>query len=116
MEGWLTSLLVFAGVVVSGLVTYFIARRNTSGSISTSDAASLWQESNKLRQEYRERAESLEKQLAEVNTKLQSVMDELGKLRINSATMIEKINELKEVIASLREENKRLLALKEDIS
>ena len=110
---WLTPFLVFAGVVVSGVVTYFIARRNTSGSISTSDAASLWKESNDLRKEYRERAENLEKQLEAVNTKLESVMDELGKLRLNSATMIEKINELKEVIESLREENKRLLALKE---
>lgn len=116
MEGWLTPFLVFAGVVVSGIVTYFIARRNTSGNISTSDAASLWQESNTLRKEYRERAENLEKQLEAVNTKLQSVMDELGKLRLNSATMIEKINELKEVIESLREENKRLLALKERAS
>lgn len=111
---WLTPTLVFAGVIVSGVVTYFVAKRNTSGSISTSDAASLWAESNKLRQEYRERAESLEKQLEAVNTKLQSVMDELGNLRINSANMIEKIAELKAIINQLRDENRRLLAEKED--
>lgn len=111
---WLTPTLVFAGVIVSGIVTYFVARRNTSGNISTSDAASLWAESNKLRQEYRERAESLEKQLEAVNTKLQSVMDELGNLRINSANMIEKIAELKGIINQLRDENRRLLAEKED--
>lgn len=110
---WLTPVFGFAGVVVGGLVAYFVARRKNSGSISTSDAASLWEESNTLRQEYRLRAENLEEQLREVNTKLQSVMEELGKLRLNSATMIEKIAELKEVINKLREENKRLLALKE---
>lgn len=112
MNQWITPITVLIGVVVSSTITYFIARRTTSGSISTSDAASLWAESNRLRQEYRERAESLEQQLEQVNTKLQSVMDELSKLRINSATMIEKIAELKSIIAGLREENKRLLALK----
>lgn len=116
MEAFITPVAVFLGVVISSLGGYFIARRNTSGSISTSDAASLWKESNDLRQEYRKRAEDLEKQLTEVNSKLQTVMDELGKLRINSATMIEKIAELKATINELREENKRLLALKEGIS
>lgn len=107
---WLTPILVFAGVVVSGLITYFIARRNNSGSISTSDAASLWKESNDLRKEYRERAELLEQRLEEVNTKLQDVMEELSTLKANSSTMEAKIESLKKIIADLQEENKRLLA------
>lgn len=110
MDDWITPSLVFAGVVVSGLVTYFIARRNSSGSISTSDAASLWKESNDLRQEYRERAELLETRLTEVNDKLQAVMEELGTLKANSTTMEAKIESLKKVISELQEENKRLLA------
>lgn len=113
---WLTPVLVFAGVVVSGVISYFIARRNNSGSISTSDAASLWEESNSLRQEYRERAEKLEAQLEEVNTKLQTVTEELSKLRANSSRMIEKIEELKQTIADLTKENRRLIALKKEDS
>ena len=116
----IVALIVLVGGALTVLGNYLVGRRQakteerkTSGTISTSEAATLWAESNKLRQEYRERAENLEKQLEEVNTKLQSVMDELGKLRINSATMIEKIAELKALIADLREENKRLLAAKE---
>lgn len=112
MDNWLTPVLVFAGVVVSGLVTYFISKRNNSGNISTSDAASLWDESNKLRQEYRDRAELLEKRLEEVNNKLQSVMEELNTLRSNSVNMSVKIDSLKRVIKELQEENKRLLAQK----
>jgi uncharacterized phage infection (PIP) family protein YhgE len=112
MNSWLTPVLIFAGVVVSGLVTYFVARRNSSGNISTSDAASLWKESNDLRQEYRDRAELLEKRLTEVNDKLQSVMEELGTLKANSATMEAKIESLKKIIAELQDENKRLLAQK----
>lgn len=116
MEAWITPVMVFLGVIASAGVTYLIARRNSSGSISTSDAASLWKESNDLRQEYRQRAEDLEKQLTEVNSKLQAVMDELGNLKLNSATMIEKIAELKQIITQLREENARLLALKKDVT
>ena len=110
MEGWLTPVLVFAGVVVSGLVTYSIARHNNSGSISTSDAASLWKESNALRQEYRDRAELLEKRLEDVNNKLEAVMEELNTLRSSSKDMAAKIESLKIIIAELQEENKRLLA------
>lgn len=117
MGEWLTPVLALAGIIITsaitGAVTYLIAKRGTSGSISTSDAASLWKESNDLRQEYRKRAEDLEQQLRDVNTKLQEVMDELGKVRANSETLIDKITELKGIIADLREENTRLLALKE---
>lgn len=109
---WITPVLVFAGVVVSGVVTYFIARRNTSGNISTSDAASLWKESNTLRQEYRERAELLEKRLEEVNNKLEAVMEELNNLRADNVGMEAKIESLKKLIAELQDENKRLLAQK----
>lgn len=111
MSGWVTPLLFFLGVIVSSVVTYLIARRKNSGSISTSDAASLWEESNNLRREYRERAEELEKQLADVSNRLQIVMDELGKLRINHASMLKKITELKNMVIELRRENTRLIGL-----
>lgn len=112
---WLTPLLVFSGVVVSGLVTYFIARRNTSGSINTSQAAELWAESNKLRAEYKERAEKLEARLEAVNTQLTEVVGELGKLRTKDGINEVRISELERIIKELRAENQRLLALKRDI-
>lgn len=112
METWLNPALVLVGIIISSVVTWAIAKRNSSGSISTSDAASLWAESNNLRQEYRDRAEQLEKQLEEVNSKLQTVTEELTHLRTNSTTMIGKIEELKTIIKKLRAENQRLLGLK----
>lgn len=115
MEGWITPILVFAGVIVSGGGTYLVARRNTSGSVSTSDAASLWKESNDLRQEYKDRAEKLEERLEEVNTQLTEVMAQLTELKGNSVIMESKIKELQRIIAELREENQRLLSLKKDI-
>lgn len=113
---WFTPLAVFAGVLVSGGTTYLVARRSNSGSISTSDAASLWAESNSLRAEYKERAEKLEAQLEEVNTKLQSVLEEMTKLQYKGDKMITKIDELKRIIAKLRKENTRLLAQKKEVT
>lgn len=114
MNEWVAPVLVLVGIFVSSTVTWLIARRNTSGSISTSDAASLWAESNALRKEYRDRAEALEKQLREVNTKLETMTEELTKLRGNSEIMVAKIEELKQIIAELKAENERLLALKKE--
>lgn len=111
-NSYIAPALIFAGVVVSSIVTWLVSRRNTSGNISTSDAASLWAESNALRAEYKDRAEKLEAQLGEVNNKLRTVMAELTKLKSNSVTMVEKIEELKNIIAKLSAENERLLALK----
>jgi peptidoglycan hydrolase CwlO-like protein len=107
--------IIFTGLaaaLVTSLIAYLVARRQHSGSISTSDAASLWAESNALRAEYKYRAEKLEAQLEEVNSQLQNVMGELGKLKADSSTMIRKIDELKRIISKLRAENKRLLSLK----
>lgn len=115
MEPILTPVLVFAGTVVGGVVTYFVARRNTSGSVSTSQAAELWAESNALRAEYKQRAEKLEARLEEVNNQLSAVMKQLNELKVNSAGMEYKIQELQRIIKELREENQRLLALKRDI-
>lgn len=116
---WITPVLVFAGVVVtaavSGSVTYFVARRNTSGSIDTSQAAELWAESNKLRAEYKERAEKLEARLEEVNNQLSEVMKQLTDLRVKDGTNEARITELERIIKELKEENQRLLARKRDL-
>jgi len=116
---WVTPFLVFAGVVVtavvSGAVTYSVAKRNTSGNITTSAAAELWAESNKLRAEYKERAEKLEHRLEEVNDQLSKVMAQLSDLKTSSVLQDSKIAELQKIIKELREENQRLLALKRDI-
>lgn len=113
---WITPLLVFAGVIVSGLVTYFIARRNTSGNINTSQAAELWAESNKLRAEYKERAEKLERQLEDVNEQLSEVMKQLANLREDGSKKDGRIEELERLVKQLREENQRILRQKRDLT
>lgn len=104
------ALIVLAGGGLTVAGNYLISKRSTSGDISTSDAASLWEESNNLRAEYKYRAEKLEAQLEEVNDKLKSVMEEMTKLQSKGDKMIAKIDELKKVISKLRQENQRLLS------
>lgn len=106
----IVALIVFAG---GGLTVFFnwqMNKRQNSGSVSTSDAASLWAESNSLRSEYKDRAERLEARLEEVNRQLQEVLTQLTSLQGKSDRMIRKIDELKKIIASLRAENSRLLS------
>lgn len=112
----LTPALILAGTIITASITYFIAKRNTSGNISTSDAASLWAESNALRQEYKDRAEKLEARLEEVNRQLQGVMTQLTELKGKGDKMIQKIDELKRIITKLRAENQRLLAFKKGVT
>lgn len=106
----IVALIVLAGGSLTVLGNYLMNRRQTSGNVSTSDAASLWAESNALRAEYKDRAEKLEAQLEEVNSQLQKVLTQLTSLQGKSDRMIAKIDELKKVIATLRTENTRLLA------
>ena len=116
----LVAFIVLIGGGLTTLVNYSINKRNTSGSVTTSDAASLWAESNALRAEYKYRAEKLETQLEEVNSRLQTMQDELSevltelaKARSNSDVLTRKVEELKAIIEDLREENKRLLFMKQ---
>lgn len=106
-------LIGIGAAAIAGIATYLVGRRKTSGSISTSDAASLWAESNNLREEYKERAEKLETQLQAVNDQLQTVLGELTNWQTKGTKMAAKINELKGIIAKLRKENQRLLAEKQ---
>lgn len=111
----IVALTVLLGGALTTLVSYLLGKRNTSGSIDTSQAAELWAESNKLRAEYKERAEKLEARLEEVNTQLTQVIAQLNDVKGSSIIMEGKIKELQRIIAELRQENQRLLALKRDI-
>lgn len=115
MNDWIAPISVLIGVIVSSFITYKIAKRTTSGDINTSQAAELWAESNKLRTEYKERAEKLEQRLEVVNNQLSDVMTELAKLRTKDGINEVRISELERIIKELRAENQRLLASKRDI-
>jgi hypothetical protein len=70
----LTSVAVAAvatlGVIAGGLVTYLVARRQSSGKIETSDAATLWKASETIRLEMRQELVAMREQVAELLEKI----------------------------------------------
>lgn len=114
--GVAVALIGVSGVVIGVISNIIVSRwqasneaRKNSGTVDTSEAAQLWEESNNLRKEYRDRAEKLEEQLKEVNAKLDEMTGKLNKLQSSNTKMSKKIEELKKVINKLRAENERLL-------
>jgi septal ring factor EnvC (AmiA/AmiB activator) len=63
-------LAVIIGALITAALTYYGVRRNSSGDIDTSDAATLWAESQAMRKELRDEVVSLRKELGDVKTDL----------------------------------------------
>jgi len=100
MDKWLV-LIGFVATIASSVVTYKIARRKTSGSIDTSDAATLWSESKAMRKELRDevialRSEvlSLKKTLAELEQEKDLNEKTITKLRKQIATLEDRIKKM----------------------
>ncbi len=64
------ALLVFAGVVVSSVGAFVIAKRTHSGQIRDSEAAKLWDESTQMRVELRKELEAKEAENRELRAEL----------------------------------------------
>jgi hypothetical protein len=67
-------LIGLATALAGALGTYIVARRRMSGSIKTSEATSLWEESQAMRKELRD-------ELVATRDELKACQDELDQLR-----------------------------------
>lgn len=59
-------LFVLAGIVVTAVGTWLVARRTKSGKITDSDADTLWEESTAMRRELREQVDALRGEISEL--------------------------------------------------
>lgn len=57
-------ILIIAAPIISAIAAYVIAKRTTSGNIDTSDAATLWAESQAIRKELRDEIVALRDEVA----------------------------------------------------
>lgn len=87
MDPVVLAILSLVGVVIGPIITWKIAKRNTSGSIDTSEAATLWAESNEMRKELRDEVVTL-------RTELKAVRDYAANLEKDNIQSHKKINEL----------------------
>lgn len=103
MPALLVAAIAASGAVLAALGTYLIGRRQTSGTIKTSEASTLWTESQAMRKELRDEVERLrtdlvdrdkrcaeevaqlrtshEQQLADLRTSGERRENDLGELR-----------------------------------
>lgn len=70
-----------AGVGATALVSWLLGRRRESGSISTSDAATLWAESQAMRRELREEVVARREEVVHLREDLASAKSEVVGLR-----------------------------------
>lgn len=101
--------------VVATLGSYLAASRRLSGRIATSEAASLWEESRSIREEYRERlaaAEArqakLEERMADMEQLNLKLSRENSELKIRNRELVQLCERLQDKIDQLVRENRSL--------
>lgn len=76
-----TTILPLVGVILAPLLTYIVAVRRSSGKIQHTEAATLWEEAEKMRAAYREEADSLRTESAAMRTEMTALRIETAGLR-----------------------------------
>jgi len=74
------ALLGVAGVGVTAIVTYVVARRTTSGRVETSEAATLWAASEQMRKELRDELVAARAQVIELLRQNESLHRQITEL------------------------------------
>jgi predicted nucleic acid-binding Zn-ribbon protein len=103
--------IALAAAVIGPLVAYLGASRKLSGKIGTSEAADLWAESGKIRDDYRARIDvanvrqaELESRVARLEGENNTLVRENISLHARIDTLERENAELKQQIAELLEE------------
>jgi predicted RNase H-like nuclease (RuvC/YqgF family) len=76
-----------AGVIVTAVVSYFVARRNSSGRVDTSDAKTLWEEADKLRVAYRTEIKDLRIEVTSLRSEVSKLQTELNTLHATAISL-----------------------------
>lgn len=91
---------IFAPTIAAG-VTYFVARRISSGRVATSDASDLWTESQSMRRELRDEVKELRSMITDLKQKIDA-------LETEKFVSIQKIIELQQKVELLKDKVKKL--------
>lgn len=108
IESIILGAIGFVTATVTGLVSWAVARRRSSGTIATSDAASLWTESTQMRQDLRREVEGLRRELRETVDKLDAAIAQLVIANEAAAAAREETRIARDETAALREEIKNI--------
>ena len=81
MTETLIAVLAVLGTAITGVAAWAVARRATSGSVKTSEAESLWAESQAMRKELRDEAAAGRSELTALRAELAGVRVSLEAVR-----------------------------------
>lgn len=95
-------ILGLIGAVVSGLAAYFVAKRQRSGKIATTEAETLWAEGAVMRQELRDETVALRAEVVTMRTESVTMRSEAVAMRLESAAMREEMIVLRQESLELR--------------
>jgi chromosome segregation ATPase len=92
----------FAGAIVSAIVAIYVAKRQHSGRIETTEAEKLWDEGAAMRKELRDEVLFVRAENLSLRTQQQSMQYELGELKQKTITLEAEISALKAALAILK--------------
>lgn len=87
-NGLIVALII---AVIGPLFAYLAAARKLSGKIETSEAADLWEEAARLRQEYKD-------EIRELREQLDNCSNEIKKMKEENKMLLGEVNRLKDAI------------------
>lgn len=112
MNQVVVGLLTLCGVVVTGAAAYAVATRRHSGKIGTTEAETLWAESQAMRKELRDEADICRREVAALREEMVAVRaegvamrEELVALRQEGIVLRAESVSLREEMVTLREES-----------
>lgn len=105
---FITAAIGLLGTVVAGWLAYSTARRKTSGTVDTTEAETLWAESQVMRSELRLEVVGLRNELAALRAEAATLREEVGLIRSEAATLRAEALEAKSLAAICHAENVRL--------
>lgn len=108
MSDWTTPVAALLGGGVAAGAAWLTARRNTSGSVRTSEAQILWEQSQQMRQELVDRVNALQKQLDTTKENCDTCRHELTVAQREMAAQQSRIQALGDELAEAQEMAARL--------
>jgi hypothetical protein len=95
-------------LLLTPLLAWAVQRRSKSGKIVNTEAEVLWAEANRMREIYREEAESLRKELVDMRATALTIRAEAAALKVEAGAMRDEMNEQRISLAECRATVRRL--------
>lgn len=90
------------GVIVTAVGAYLIARRKTSGSVATTEAETLWQQTNALLDRYKADVAEAEAETSALRVELEALRHEVAACRQETAELRAEASRLRTELAAVR--------------